>query len=141
MTGAASRRRGHDAERAVVNWLKANGYPDARTTRAMLGHDGAHAPGDVWAIPGVVIEVKDVAASAWPSWRAQAIAESQFLVPMVVRRKRGQTDVGFWPAEIPADHCDEWMTSENGWWTEHVCPRTGLLWLRGSFVQIVEALR
>lgn len=140
---AANRRRGHDAERAVVKWLKANGYPDARTTRAMLGHDGATAPGDVWAVPGVVIEVKDVAASAWPSWRKQALtdADGRF-VPVVVRRTRGEPDVGMWTAEMPADECVDWMTSESGWWVrETVCPRTGLLWVRGPFLLVVEALR
>lgn len=47
MGGAASRRRGHNAERAVVRYLRDRGYPDAHTTRSQLGHDGFHAPGDV----------------------------------------------------------------------------------------------
>ncbi len=61
---AANRRRGHDCERAIVTWLKGRGYPDAYTTRSKLGHDGAHAPGDVVGPVGLVIEAKDVAASA-----------------------------------------------------------------------------
>jgi hypothetical protein len=94
---AANRNRGHNAERAVVKWLKANGYPDAYTTRSKLGHDGAHAPGDVVGPVGLVTEVKDVAASAWPSWCKQAEAEANGRPWVVVRRKRGVTDVGCWP--------------------------------------------
>lgn len=37
MSGAASRRRGHNAERAVVRYLKTQGFVDACTTRAKLG--------------------------------------------------------------------------------------------------------
>jgi hypothetical protein len=100
MTGAASRRRGHDAERKVAAWLRANGYPDAATTRSALGHDGFHAPGDVLGVPGVVIEVKDVKGSAWPTWCRQAEAEAEGRPWIVVRRERGVTDVGNWPCKF-----------------------------------------
>jgi hypothetical protein len=95
MTGAASRRRGANAERAVVNWMRLNGFPDARR---YLAGDGRQ-PGDVDAIPGVCIEVKDRAQSAWPSWERQALAEAgPKRIAVVVRRERGNTDVGEWPA-------------------------------------------
>jgi hypothetical protein len=95
---AANRTRGHNAERAVVKYLKANGFPDACTTRAKLGHDGATAPGDIDFHPLVALEVKDVASSSWPSWCRQAAAEARpGMVPVVVRRTRGVTDVGAWP--------------------------------------------
>lgn len=93
---AANRRRGHDAERAVAAWLRDRGWPDARTTRSALGHDGAHAPGDIEAIPGLVIEVKDVAGSRWPSWARQAEAEAYGRPWIVIRRRRGTVNVGDW---------------------------------------------
>jgi hypothetical protein len=95
---AANRRRGHDAERAVVLWLRAHGYPDAHTTRSQLGHDGFHAPGDVVGPVGLVIEVKDVAASCWPTWCRQARLEAEGRPWVVVRRIRGTRDVGLWLA-------------------------------------------
>lgn len=98
---AANRTRGHNAERAVVKYLKANGFPDACTTRAKLGHDGATAPGDIDFHPLACLEVKDVAGSSWPSWCRQAAAEARpGMVPMVVRRTRGVPDVGLWECRV-----------------------------------------
>lgn len=109
MTGAASRRRGADAERAVVNWLRDNGYPDARR---YLAGDGRQ-PGDIDAIPGVVIEVKDVAASAWPSWCTQADnAAGPDRVAIVVRRTRGNRDVGAWSARWRAPQSAAWWCGD-----------------------------
>jgi hypothetical protein len=111
MTGAASRRRGADAERKVVNWLRDNGYPDARR---YLAGDGRQ-PGDIDAIPGVVIEVKDVASSAWPSWCRQAETQAApDRVPIVVRRTRGVPDVAQWPARWLPDHGTEWFSGTFG---------------------------
>ncbi len=98
---AANRRRGHNAERAVVRYLREQGWPDACTTRAKLGHDGAHAPGDIDWHPLIVLEVKDVARSAYPSWCRQAVAEAAVgQVPVVVRRTRGVPDVGQWECRV-----------------------------------------
>jgi hypothetical protein len=117
MSGASSRRRGADAERAVVNWLRDHGYPDARR---YLAGDGRQ-PGDIDAIPGVVIEVKDVAASAWPTWERQAIIEAgSDRVPIVVRRTRGIPDVAQWSAR--------WLPSGE---TE---------WVYGLFGQVIEEI-
>ena len=111
MTGAASRRRGADAERAVVNWLRDNGYPDARR---YLAGDGRQ-PGDIDAIPGVVIEVKDVAASAWPSWCRQAEQQAgPDRLPIVVRRTRGERDVALWVARWLSNNAVEWSTGTFG---------------------------
>jgi hypothetical protein len=94
--GRRSRKRGHVCERAVASFLRSNGYPDAETTRSRLGHDGFHAPGDVVGIPGWIVETKDVKASAWPTWCRQAALEANGGRWVVVRRTRGQTDVGEW---------------------------------------------
>jgi len=111
MTGAASRRRGADAERKVVNWLRDNGYPDARR---YLAGDGRQ-PGDIDAIPGVVIEVKDVAASAWPSWCTQAASQAgPDRLAIVVRRTRGVPNVGLWLARwLPGD-VNVWVSGTFG---------------------------
>jgi hypothetical protein len=90
---AANRKRGQRAEVAVVNYLRAQGWPDARR---YLSGDGRQ-PGDIDWHPLICLEVKDVAASAWPTWCRQAFAEAPAgTVPVVVRRERGQTDVGQW---------------------------------------------
>lgn len=98
--GRASRTRGHTAERRVAAHLRDHGFPDAATSRSALGHDGTRQAGDLVDVPGLCIDVKDVAGSAWPTWLRQARAEAEpaGLVPVVVRRTRGNPDVGEWVA-------------------------------------------
>lgn len=144
--GRANRRRGADAERAVVAWLRANGYPDARR---YLAGDGRQ-PGDIDGVSGVVIEVKDVASSAWPTWRAQVLAEAGGRIPVVVRRTRGVADVGAWEAETTQPvYQDTWralgrsplirpdITLNRARW----CPRTLEAWVRLPFGELMEALQ
>ena len=134
--GRANRRRGATAEVRVVNWLRANGWPDARR---YLAGDGRQ-PGDIDGVPGVVIEVKDTKASAWPTWRAQVLAEAGGRVPVVVRRTRGVTDVGMWEAETVWTAWVGLVGSKNA--PPYVeCPRTGRLWVRTTFYELMEALR
>ena len=97
MTGKASRDRGARAERAVVTYLR-QWWPDARRVLAGDGRQDC----DVTFHPRVSLEVKDVAANAWPSWCRQAVAQSKpGTIPMVVRRTRGVTDVGRWVVRLP----------------------------------------
>lgn len=126
-SGRANRRRGADAERQVVNYLREHGYPDARR---YLAGDGK-APGDIDAIPGVSIEVKDRARSAWPEWREQALTEAGWRVPIVVRRTRGVRDVGLWRAETT--HRVEHAPVQQ-------CPRTGLFWWSWPFAGVLTAV-
>lgn len=85
----------------VVRWLRQVGWPDACTTRAKLGHDGWSAPGDVSWHPLIVLEVKNLTASAWPTWCRQAVAASApGQVPCVVRRTRGVADVAQWRVRV-----------------------------------------
>ena len=97
--GRSNRRRGHDTERLIVRWLRANGWPDAHTTRN-TGGAGGHQHGDIIGPPLVVIEVKNVAGAAWPTWIDQAKAEASLAGPgcawMVVRRTPGHPDPAGW---------------------------------------------
>ena len=54
-----NRQKGHDSEREMAIWLRANGYPEAATTRALLGHDGTRQPGDISGTPGICLDVKN----------------------------------------------------------------------------------
>lgn len=128
MSGAASRRKGHQAERDVAAYLRSRGYVDAETTRRRLGHDGAHAPGDVVGIPGLVIEVKDIASSAWPTWCKQAQAEAGDRPWVVVRRLRGCRDVGLWPS-----------LAATKWGTWSLGARSGLIIPFGEYVDWWES--
>ena len=115
---AANRRRGADAERAVVAWLRDNGYKDARR---YLAGDGRQ-PGDIDGVPGLCIEVKDVAASSWPTWCRQAEAEAGGRAWVVVRRKRGTPDVAKWPCTFALPGLDATASMQFGafvrWWRD-----------------------
>lgn len=101
---AAQRRRGNRAEVAVVNYLRGQGWPDARR---YLAGDGRQ-PGDIDWHPLVCLEVKDVKRSSWPTWCRQAAAEARpGMVPVVVRRMRGVTDVGEWECRAPGTAMSE----------------------------------
>lgn len=148
--GKRNRRHGHETENMIVRWLKDNGYPHAHTTRSQLGHDGFRQPGDIGGVPGVVIEAKSVKSSAWPTWRAQVLAEAGGRIPVVVRRTRGVTDVGQWECEVPQPvYQDAWrslgrsplirpdITLNRARW----CPRTLEAWVRLPFGELMEGLR
>lgn len=130
MTGAASRRRGARAEVAVVNYLR-QWWPDARR---VLAGDGRQDR-DVDFHPRVSLEVKDVAANAWPAWCRQAVAQSKpGTIPMVVRRTRGVTDPGRWVVRLP--YHDELAVSGAA------APMPGLdrLWIETTLARVVVAL-
>lgn len=99
MSGAMSRNKGATAERAVVNHMRKNGWPDARR---YLAGDGRQ-PGDIDAIPGVSIEVKCQATYNFPAWLRQAVAEAGERLPVVVAKPNGVTDVGNWWALMRFD--------------------------------------
>jgi hypothetical protein len=90
---ASQRRKGADAERDAVNWLRSHGYPDARR---YLAGDGRQ-PGDIDAIPAVTIDVKDVATLAIPAWLNQVEAEAgPRRLPLLWIRRPRLTDPGDW---------------------------------------------
>lgn len=121
----------------MAAWLRTQGWPDACTTRAKLGHDGATAPGDIDFHPLVCLEVKDVAASAWPTWCRQAVAEArEGMVPAVVRRTRGWPDVGAWECRWPMGGDWSWpmwssarssVVDDRSWWVGALADLTALV--------------
>ena len=130
MSGAASRTRGANAERAVVNYLKQQGWPQARRVLAGDGHQ--HSDIECWS--GISIEIKDRSSSAWPSWREQAITQARPEdVVVVMRRTRGITDVGRWPAQMPQD--DYYWIGGSGL-LPFECPRLHTLWVETTFNNI-----
>lgn len=142
--GKRNRRHGHDTERMVVAYLRAHGWQDACTTRSKLGHDGAHAPGDIDFAPGVCLEVKSVAQPRWGTWRAQCVAEAGGRIPVVVRRTRGVTDVGQWEAQMRRDDVLDLLNLR---WPESrafpdgiYCARTDTRWHRTTFSDVCALL-
>lgn len=101
MSGRPSRDKGARGERAVVNHLRNNGWPDARR---YLAGDGRQ-PGDIDAIPGVSIEVKNCGTYTIASWVRQAVEEAGGRVPVVFMKPNGVSldDVGNWWAVLPVD--------------------------------------
>lgn len=91
-----SRRKGCRAEVAVVTWLRAHGWPDARR---YLAGDGRQ-PGDVDGVPGVCLEVKDCQRLEVPAWLRQVELEAGPNLPVLVVKERGTADVGRWWAVL-----------------------------------------
>jgi hypothetical protein len=132
--GRRNRRRGADAERAVVRFLVELGFE----ARRYLSGDGKQ-PGDISWLPGVTVEVKDVASSAWPSWRIQAEEQADWRIPVVVRRIRGVSHVGLWDAQMPwSDWLDNGGDDEAG---VCICRRTERPWAVVTFGEVIEVLR
>lgn len=90
------RRKGAEAEREFVSWLRRNGFPDARR---YLSGDGMQ-PGDVDGVPGVCIEVKNHRELRIPQWLEQVESEARSAVPVLAVRRPGLTDPGDWWAVL-----------------------------------------
>lgn len=135
---ARERDRGARAERAVVNYLRQNGWPDARR---YLAGDGRQ-PGDVDFHPLVCLEVKDVAKNAWPSWCRQAASEArEGMLPVVVRRTRGVPDAGQWECRYEEDAFRA-VVGDCAYWPQGKWHHVGLsLWQAITLAEFVSALR
>jgi Holliday junction resolvase len=94
------KRKGNAAERAVVDYLKANGFPQARRTQAGTRHD----IGDIDGVPGVAIEVKNHARIDLAGWITQLEAEMTakgVTEGVVVVKRRGKSNPAEWYAVTP----------------------------------------
>jgi hypothetical protein len=95
--GRSNRNRGARAEVQVVNHLIEHGFPDARR---VLAGDGRQPYDVVWH-PLIALDVKDWAKPSWGVWCRQAAAAAPpGTVPVVVRRTRGNPDVGMWECRV-----------------------------------------
>jgi hypothetical protein len=142
--GRSNRNRGARAERAVVNWLRANGYPDARR---YLAGDGRQ-PGDIDFHPLITLEAKDPQDSCWPTWCRQAAAAAPpGTVPVVVRRTRGNPDVGMWECRYRVVH--HVTLDDDGWHYDDMLAVPRLqdhsvdytVWSSCTFADLIAAVR
>lgn len=102
MTGRSSKAKGYHAEKAVVEWLRAQGFKYAERRRAGAAADTGDIVG---VIPGMVIEVKNHSRMALADWVDQLSQEMKNLDAWsgaVIHKKRGTTDVGDWYVTMPA---------------------------------------
>jgi hypothetical protein len=88
------RTKGHNAERAFVRWLKVNGFPEACTTRAVMGRDGFAQFSDIAGVQGFNLEVKNRKEVNVGASLVQATDGVH--VPTAVIKPYGVTDVGKW---------------------------------------------
>ena len=91
-------KKGPLAEKQVVDFLVANGFPAAE--RRVMG--GKHDRGDVAGIPGLVVEVKNQAKLTLAEWVDEASHEA--IIPatgaldlaVVWHKRRGRGQPGDW---------------------------------------------
>jgi hypothetical protein len=137
--GRSNRNRGARAEVQVVNHLIEHGFPSARR---VLAGDGRQPYDVVWH-PLIALDVKDWAKPSWGVWCRQAAAAAPpGTVPVVVRRTRGNPDVGMWECRVEEE---SWV-----WWASERPPGTCAdpLWVIGSlhwcslpFADLIAAVR
>lgn len=112
MAGSYSRDKGLRAERALVNWLRANGYPAARR---LLAGDGRQ-PGDIDGL-GVCVEVKAGSTLRLNPWLAQLAVEQQGRPGFLVWREPGCPDPGLWPVFFYSEQGNLCRTTVRALWT------------------------
>ena len=98
---SAAKRKGSQAERDVVAWLKANGYPyaDRRVAGATLDK------GDISGVLGVTIEIKNHNRLDLAGWTTELEVEMKndgAWTGTVLHKRKGKGDVGEWYATMPA---------------------------------------
>lgn len=99
---SAARRKGTASESAVVDHLRAAGWPAAER-RAL---NGSKDRGDVAGLPGIVLEVKSGARIELPAWlretETERVNDGAIYGLLVVKPKgMGTTRVGDWPVVLP----------------------------------------
>jgi hypothetical protein len=98
MSRASAKARGTAAERAVADWLHANGFPYAERAPK----HGSRDQGDITGTPGVCFEIKDEARFDMATAMDEAVTEARHCrtssLPVVVRRRKGRPDPAEWYA-------------------------------------------
>lgn len=92
---SAAKQKGTRAETAVVDYLRANGYP-AVERRAT---SGAKDKGDIAGLLDVVVEVKSCAKLEFSKWLAEAATEkdnAKAAVGVVWAKRRGKGSPADW---------------------------------------------
>lgn len=92
MAGSYSRNKGLKAERDLITWLRANGYPQARR---YLAGDGKQ-PGDIEGL-GCCVEVKAGARLRLRQWLRQLDEERDGQPGFLVWREPAHPDPATWP--------------------------------------------
>lgn len=116
--GTTNRRRGHQAERDLARWLRANGFPHAeRAVRTgFRANDRVSAdPGDIDGTPGIVWSVKDCAAEQTPKWLAELAvmqAGARAVHGLLVTKRRGHADPARWWCWLALDDLVRLATDE-----------------------------
>lgn len=93
--------KGSGAERGVVEYLRAHGFPHAERRLAGSSKDR----GDIAGVPGVVIEVKNCERTNLAGWLAEAAVEQandRADYGVVLHKRRGKSDVAQWYVTLPA---------------------------------------
>ena len=97
MSGASSRRKGHEAERNVVAAIRRAGWR-AITSRAARG--GYQSGADIISDLPVVIEVKNEKALDLAGWLRQAEEQAGDDPAVVVHKRRGEASAENWYATM-----------------------------------------
>lgn len=95
-----AKAKGSQAERDVVDWLKANGfnYADRRLAGATLDK------GDISGIPGVTIEIKNHATMKLSQWLKELAIEmgnDKAWTGVVLHKRKGKSNPSDWYASMP----------------------------------------
>lgn len=96
-----SKAKGSSAERAVVEHLRANGFPYAERRLAGSTKDR----GDIAGVPAVVIEVKACERTELGAWVDEAVLEQAndgADYGVVLHKRRGRGNAADWYATLPA---------------------------------------
>lgn len=98
----ANQDKGKRAERAVVAASRLRGFARAERSKAGRFHDD----GDIAHMPGLVVQVKDVASKSWGPWFSD-LTNQVFNAGadhgVLVVKRRGVADAGQWLAVMTYD--------------------------------------
>lgn len=116
--GKANRDKGARAERALVTWLRTNGWPHAERAIATGNRSGQRVRadlGDVTGTPGLVWQVKNVNKPDIDGWLAEteeqrAAADADY--GLLVQQRRGQADPGMWWVHVHGSAFAHILTGE-----------------------------